>query len=141
MSAAIDNFTKKLHDNLEAIEDRAKSLRKSIRSAPEKSQAEIQEKLDEAKANLDAKKQEFDAYRAKLKTQFEAKESEVKSHVEEWKTSREVKKLNHRADHAEDYANTAIFLAMAMMEEAEEATLAAVAARRDAEAAAGSPKK
>ncbi len=64
----------------------------------------------------------------------------MKSHVEEWKASREVKKLNHRADHAEDYADTAIFLAMATMEEAEEATLAAVAARRDAETA-GSPKK
>ncbi|MCY7275432.1 MAG: hypothetical protein LH702_17260 [Phormidesmis sp. CAN_BIN44] len=141
MSVAIDNFTKKLHDNLEAIEDRAKSLRKSILSTPEKTHAEIQENLDKAKATLDGKKQEFNAYRAKLKTQFEAKEFEVKSHVEEWKANREVKKLNHRADHAEDYADTAIFLAMATMEEAEEATLAAVAARQDAETAAGSPKK
>lgn len=54
MSAAIDNFTQNLHDSLEAIEDRAKVLKKSIRSAPKKTQAEIQAKLDEAKANLDA---------------------------------------------------------------------------------------
>jgi len=140
MSTAIDNFTKKLHDNLEAIEDRAKSLKKSIRSIPEKTQAEIQAKLDEAKANLDAKKQEFDEYRAKLKTQFEEKESEVKSNVEEWKTSREVKKLEHRADHAESYADTAPFLAMMTIEQAEEAGLAAIAARLDAETAAGTPK-
>jgi hypothetical protein len=141
MSKTIDNFTKKLHDNLEAIEDRAKSLKKSIQSAPKHTQAEIQSKLDEAKTNLDAKKQEFDEYRAKLKTQFEEKESEVKSHVEEWKVSREVKKLEHRADKAESYANTAILLAMAMMQEGEEATLAAISARLDAETAAGTTKK
>jgi chromosome segregation ATPase len=101
MCTTIDNFTKKLHDNLEAIEDREKALRKSIRSTPKKTQAEIQRKLDEAKANLDSKKQQFDEYRATLKTQFEAKESKVKAHIEEWKASREVKKLEHRAEQAE----------------------------------------
>lgn len=133
MSIAIDNFTNKLHDNLEAVEVRAKSLRESIKSAPKKTQAEIQLLLEEAGKTLEAKKQEFDDYREKLKTQFAEKEAEVKAHVEEWKTSREVKKLEHRADKAEDYANTAIFLAMATMEEAEKATLEAINARLDAE--------
>jgi hypothetical protein len=126
---------------LEAVEDRLKALKKSIQSAPRKTQSEIESKLDEAKKQLDSKKQEFEHYRARLKTQFEEKESEVKSHVEEWKASREVKKLEHRADQAEGYANTTIFLAMATMEEAETATLAAIAARLDAEAAAGTPAK
>ncbi len=141
MSAAIDNFTQQLHDNLEAVEDRAKSLKESIRSMPRKTQSEIQMKLDEAKANLDAKKQEFEDYRLKLKTQFEEKESEVKSNVDEWKAGREVKKLEHRAEQAEHYATTATFLAMATMEEAEKATLEAVAARLDAKTAAGVPAK
>jgi len=135
MSTATANFTKQLHDNLEEIEERAKSLKKSLKSASKKTQSEIQSKLDEAKAKLSAKKQEFDQYREKLKTQFEEKESEVKVNVEEWKTNREVKKLGHRADKAEGYAATALFLAMAMMEEAEEATLEAICTRLDAEAA------
>jgi hypothetical protein len=118
MTTTIDNFTKQILDNLEAVEDRAKSLKQSVQSATEKTQAEIESKLDEAKTKLEGKKQEFDEYRAKLKAQFEAKESEVKLNVEEWKTSRKVKKLEHRADKAEDYAATAIYLAMAMMEEA-----------------------
>jgi hypothetical protein len=108
MSTRIDNFTKQLHDNLEAVEDRAKSLQESIQSATKKTQAEIQSKLYEAKTKLDAKKQEFDEY---------------------------------RADRAEDYAATAIFLAMATMEEAEKATLEAIAARLDAEFAAGTTEK
>jgi tellurite resistance protein len=141
MSTTIDNFTKQLHDNLEAIEDRAKSLKESVQSATKNTQTELQSKLDEMKTNLEAKKQEFDEYRAKLKTQFEEKESEVKSNVEEWKASREVKKLEHRADQAEDYANTAILFAMATMEEAEEATLKAICTRLDATTAAGTTHK
>lgn len=138
MGTAIDNFTKQLHDRLEVLEERAKSLRNNIQSMPKEAQAEIQSKIDRAKINLDAKKQEFDEYWTKLKAQVEEKESEVKSQVEEWKIRREVKKLEHRADQAEGYANTAIFLAMATMEEAEKATLEAIAARRDAEIAVGS---
>ncbi len=60
----------------------------------------------------------------------------MKSDVEEWKSSRKVKDLEHRADKAEDYAATAIALSVATIEEAEEATLTAIAARLDAEAAA-----
>jgi hypothetical protein len=46
-----------------------------------------------------------------------------------------VKKLEHRAEKAEDYAVTAIALSVATIEEAEEATLSAIAARLDAETA------
>jgi chromosome segregation ATPase len=141
MSTAIDNFTTQLHDNLEAVEDRAKSLKHNIKAATKKNQADIQAQLDAAKASLLAKKQEFDDYRAKLKTQFEQKESEVQSSVDEWKASREIKKLEHRAEQAEDYASTSVYLALAMMEEAEAATLAAICNRMDVEAANGNSKK
>jgi hypothetical protein len=65
----------------------------------------------------------------------------VQSSVDEWKASREVKKLEHRAAKAEDYAATSVYLAMAMMEEAEAATLTAICSRMDAEAANGNSKK
>jgi hypothetical protein len=141
MSVAIDNFTQQLHDNLEAIETRTNQFRDNIQAAPKKTQAEIQVKLDEAKAALETRKHEFDEYRAKLQTQFDEKEADVLSTVEEWKKSREVKKLSHRADKAESYATTSTFLAMAMMQEAEKATLEAIAARLDAEVAMEAPKK
>jgi nicotinamide mononucleotide adenylyltransferase len=141
MSTAIDNFTKQLHDNLEMLEDRATKLRASIQVVPKKTQAEIQLKLEEVKASLDGKKHEFDEYRAKLKTQFDERESEVKATVDEWKEQRQAKKLEGRATRAEDYATTATFLAMAMIEEAEKATLEAMSARLDAAAALETAKK
>jgi hypothetical protein len=140
MSVTIDNFTKQLHDNLEMLEDRATKMKASMQAAPQKTQAEIELRLDEVKANLADKKHEFDEYRAKLKKQFEDRESEVKLTVDEWKSSRQVKKLEHRAEKAEDYATTATFLAIAMMEEAEKVTLEAISARLDATTAVETKK-
>jgi hypothetical protein len=136
----LTTFTQQLHDNLEAVEDRAKSLKNIIQSLPKKTEVEIQSKLDEAKTKLEVKREEFNGYRAKIETQLKEKESEVKTQIEEWKLGREAKKLEHRAGQAEDYASTVTLLAMATLEEAEEATLAAIAARREAEAAVETTK-
>jgi hypothetical protein len=140
MSAVIDNFTKQVHDDVEAVEERAKSLKKTIKSATKKTQDDIQSRLGAVKSNLEAKKHEFDRYRANLKMQFEEKEAEVKSSIEEWKMNREVKKLEDRADKSEEYAATAIAVAMVTMEEAEAATLEAICDRLDAESATHTKK-
>jgi ABC-type phosphate transport system auxiliary subunit len=73
MSTAVDNFNRQLHHKLEEVEDQAKSLKESMQSSAKKTRSEIQEKLDSAKTKLNAKKQEFDEYRLKLKTQFRRK--------------------------------------------------------------------
>jgi hypothetical protein len=140
MSVTIDNFTKQLHDNLEMLEDRATKMKATMQAAPQKTQVEIELRLNEVKANLADKKHEFDEYRAKLKTQFDERESEVKLTVDEWKASRQVKKLEHRAEKSEEYATTTTYLAMAMMEEAEKATLEAISARLDSTLAVGTKK-
>lgn len=59
----------------------------------------------------------------------------MKLNVEEWKTRREVEKIEQRADRSEEYAEEAISLAMATIEEADEAILAAISTRLDAEVA------
>ncbi len=138
MSTTIDKFTKQLHRNLEIVEESVKSLRDNIQTVPKQTQVEIQSKLDQAKANLSAKKQEFEGYRAKLQIQFEEKESELNSNVEEWKSWQEINQLELHADKAEDYAVRATYLAFATMEEAEKAILEAIIARLDAEIA-GTP--
>ncbi|NMF60196.1 hypothetical protein [Pseudanabaena yagii] len=135
MSNATETLSKQFFDNLQVLEDRAKSLKENIQSSTKKTQSEIQSSLVEIRTNLSAKKHEFDEYRTKLQTQFAEQESELKSNIEEWKTSHEVKNLENRADKAEEYASNMIYLAMATMEEAEEATLAAISSRLDADAA------
>ena len=79
MSKAINNFTQQFHDNLEAAEDRVKSIQDSIKSASQKTQIEIQLRLDEVKAALEAKKHQLGEYRAKIQAQFKNKETQLKS--------------------------------------------------------------
>ena len=138
MSTTIEKFAKQLHDNLEMVEERVKSLRDNIQSVPRQPHIEIQSKLDQAKANLSNKKREFEGYRAKLQIQFEEKESELNSNIEEWKSWREISQMEIHADNAENYAAKATYLAITTMEEAEKAILEAIAARLDAEIA-GTP--
>ena len=64
MSTIIEKFAKQLHDNLEMVEERVKSLRDNIQSVPKQPHIEIQSKLDQAKANLSNKKRELEGYRA-----------------------------------------------------------------------------
>ena len=133
MSTIIKKSAKQLHDNLEMVEERVKSLRDNIQSVPKQPHIEIQSKLEQAKANLSNKKRELEGYRAKLQIQFEEKESELNSNVEKWKSWREISQMEIHAYNAENYAAKATYLAIATMEEAEKAILEAIAARLDAE--------
>ena len=133
MSDQIDTFTNNLRSQLHNIEDRLSSVKTTIESAANSDRAILESKLDDVKANLKAKKHEFNAYREKVKELEQEKETELKSKVAEWKTKREVKQLNRRADRAEDHAATGVFVAMAAMDEAEAAILEAISARLDAD--------
>jgi len=132
MSEKIDSFTNNLRDTLNDIDSRMSSVKATIESASEETQETIKSKLSEVKANLETKRQEFVTYRARLQELAVEKQAEVTSKVEEWKTKRETEHLSHRADRAENYAASGIAVAMAAIDEAEEAILEAIAARLDA---------
>ncbi|PZV12874.1 MAG: hypothetical protein DCF20_16990 [Pseudanabaena sp.] len=135
MNNITNNFSKEFFDNLQVLEDRAKLLQENIQASTQKTQLEIQFSLSEIRTNLNAVKHEFEKYRTKLLKHFAEQESELKPNIEECETSHKFQKLENRADRAERYASTAIFLAIATIEEAEEAALAATSRRRDADAA------
>ena len=61
------------------------------------------------------------------------KKAETQAKIDHWKRERELKKLDSRADDAEEYAAAAISIAVVAVEEAKVATLEAVLARLDAE--------
>ena len=73
--------------------------------------------------------------RSNIKARAEEKMHETKEAVSEWKTKREIRKLNARADRDEAYAADATDFAVASIAEAELAVLDAVVARLDADAA------
>lgn len=132
MSKQTDNFTNRLRDQLNDIDDRLSAVKLTIESASQESQAVIESKLKAVKAKLETKRQDFNTYRLDLKKQAEEKQSEIMAKIDGWETTRELDDLNRRADHAEEYAARGVAVAMAAIEEAEEAILEALAARLDA---------
>ncbi|HIK14710.1 MAG TPA: hypothetical protein IGS53_05380 [Leptolyngbyaceae cyanobacterium M33_DOE_097] len=132
MSERIDNFTNNLRNQLNDIDDLLSAVKLTIESASQESQAVVESKLKAVKAKLETKRQDFNTYRLELKKQAEEKQSEILSKIDNWKTNRELEDLNRRADLAEEYAVRGVAVAMAAIEEAEEAILEAIAARLNA---------
>jgi hypothetical protein len=118
-----------------------------------KTRGELEAAQNEAMDNLTAKRSQAAASRASFQTKItdsinqmkasvEARRAQGEAAVKEWKTKREVEKLEHRADDLEAYAEAAMRVLDIAQEEAAQASLDAIEARRvavEARAAAGIP--
>ena len=69
--------------------------------------------------------------RHELEELAEDKKTETEAAVAEWKSNRDHKKLEKRAERAEKYADACVEMALSSVVEAEVAILEAVAARQD----------
>ncbi|MGA2622021.1 MAG: hypothetical protein ABSF26_30890 [Thermoguttaceae bacterium] len=135
MSQRVDQFCDRLREQLNAIEGRIQSVKTDVQALPAKAEKALRDKRDEARTKVEAQKERVEKARADLKVWGEQKVAETKEAISEWKTKRETRKLQARADRSEAYAEAAVVLALASIDEAEEAILDAVAARKDADAA------
>ena len=135
MSERIDQFCENLRVQLTNVESHLAKVGESIKSAPQQAQAAIQTKIDGAKAQHEQNMQKLSDAKAKLEERVQEKKSEVEGQIQEWKTNREISKLERRADNAEGYAIAAIEFAAAATAEADLTTLEAIAARMEAEEA------
>ena len=133
MSTDFDKFGKKLHTKLDYGIDRLKSAKAHIEDFKKDTEAAVQTKIKAAKEALEEKKQEAEAAKKRLEEFVEDKKAETQAAVAEWKTNRDLKKLEKRAERAQKRAEASIALALYYVEEAEVAILEAVAARIDAD--------
>ncbi len=135
MSARTDQFCGTLRDRLSKVEGQLKTMGTNIQALPEQGEKALREKVDETRRKLQAEKDRVNTIRSNIKARAEEKMHETKEAVSEWKTKREIRKLNARADRDEAYAADATDFAVASIAEAELAVLDAVVARLDADAA------
>jgi hypothetical protein len=135
MSQRVDKFCDGLRDRLNAMAAQVESVKVDIQALPGKAERALQEKVGEVRARLHGQKQRVEKARADLKVWAEEKQTETQATVRAWNATRESKTLNGRAERAEAYAEAAVIHALASIDEAEEAILDAVAARKDADAA------
>jgi hypothetical protein len=135
MSAKVDQFCDKLRDQLNIIEARLQSVKVNLEGLPEQAEKAVRAKLEETRVNLQAQMQRVEQARIDLKACAEERIAETKESVRQWKSERDSRKLQARADRAEAYAVDAIEFAVVAADEAEEAIRDAVVARMDADAA------
>ena len=129
MSEKIDQFCENLRTRLNSVDEKLNAVKSNIKAADQKNRAAIQGQLDKAKSAIEAERQKAKDRKAKLDQRFDELKADTDTKIQEWKTKRELKKLSHRADRAEDYAAWSIDVAMSAVAEAEFATLEAIDAR------------
>jgi hypothetical protein len=131
-----DELKQKLQQHVDTARRRLDELKQAIVRLRDEDQEAVQEKSEEIHKQVEAQKERTRRLRADVETWRREKVSHTKETVASWRQKHELRKLQSRADRAEEYAVNAIFIAALDADEAEEAVLDAVSARLDAEAAA-----
>ena len=137
MTERVDQFTNNLRDRLNGAEARLEQVKASIGAAKTETRAGIDGKIAEAKAAAQAQKSALEDAQARMKADLEEKKATTEEHVAEWKQGRHVKKLERRAEFAEDDAVWALLVAADAIDNANLRALDAIVARMDADEAAG----
>jgi uncharacterized phage infection (PIP) family protein YhgE len=136
MSERINKFCQNLQTRLNDLESRTLALKERLKSAPKQAEEELHGQIARLQERIDSQKKAANKARADIENWFEQKKAEGKATVEQWKEKHEANKLARRADRAEEYAAAAVLVALACVDEAEQAVLEAIAARLDAETVA-----
>ena len=136
-SKRVDQFCDQLRDKLNGIEDRVNDFKAKIASDREATKAAIDKEVDVASTALQKIKDDAEAARARMKAQVHEQKADTEDLIAEWKRRRDVEKLERRAEDAEAYAAWSVIVAAGAIDEADLATMQAIAARLDVERAAG----
>jgi len=96
---------------------------------------DVQSHLDRVHKRVEQGRAKIAAAQADIKEWADEKKAATSDKIAEWKAKRELSKLQGRADKAERYAAAASAVAVAALDEAEEASLEAWLARQDANSA------
>lgn len=133
MDIHLDKIGKKLHGKIDSSISGLKSAKAHLENVQKETAKAIQTKLNAAKETLEEKRQGAADAKARLEGLIEEKKTETETAVAEWKTDRDHKKLEKRAQRAEKYADACVEMALSFAWEAELAILEAAAARKDAD--------
>jgi len=137
MGQHIDQFCETLRLKLTDAEGNLSALRTKIDVEAENAARDVQSHLDAVKKRIEQGEVKASAARADVDMWLEQRKATASGAVAEWKSKREIAKLQTRADRAKRYLAATIDIAEAAIDEAEVAALEAWLARRDAESAMG----
>ncbi len=133
MGQRIDQFCESLRLKLTNVDSNMHALKAKIDGRAQNAEQEVRSHLDAVKTQIDQGHAKVAAARADMKNWAEERKAATSDRIAEWKSKLETAKLKGRADRAESYAAAAVEVAIAAVDEAEQASLEAWLARRDAD--------
>jgi hypothetical protein len=135
-AATMQSFKEKLTLQIEAARGKLEELKKELSSLREEDREALRQKSQEIHKRVDEQKERGRELRADLEKWQQEKVAHTEDAIASWRQRRELKRLQSRAERAEEYAVRAVMVAALDFDEAQQALLDAVAARFDAEVAA-----
>lgn len=108
MSEKLEALRNKLHGKLDSGIDKMEKIQNSISTDVAEAEGAVQAKLDKAKAAGASAKQKVADAKNNLKSLAEEKKLETEVEVAGWKAERELKKLEKRAERAENLRKIAL---------------------------------
>ena len=133
MSERIDQFCENLRIKLTSIDKKMQQLKAKIDSKAQTAEQEVRTRLDVVKNRIAQDRTKLETAQADVKKWVDDFKLASNEKIAEWKAKREKAKLQSRAENAERYAIAAAVVALAAVDEAEQAALEAWLARKDAE--------
>ena len=131
MNEKMEALRNKLPGKLDSGIDNLETVQKQLSSQMMEAEDAVRSRLDEAKTEAESLKQKLIDKKNRLKELTEEKMQETEADIAGWKAGRELKKLEKRAERAEQYAENCIEVALCAIAEADEAVLEAICARMD----------
>jgi chromosome segregation ATPase len=125
----------KLQQRIDEAKQQLDNVKKDIAQLREEDKEAIRAKAAEIRQRIDAQQDKTKELREKASSWAREKSEQTTDAIQSWRQKRAVKKLQDRADRAEEYAVNALVYTMMYADEAEVAMIDAVEARLDADEA------
>ncbi|ACL58757.1 hypothetical protein [Methylobacterium nodulans] len=140
MTEHISRLCDQLRIKLHGMDRRLEALKANGSDLSDTSQHQIESHMDSVQQRIFDRRRVVEAANNRVTAWIEDKRPGFDAKLAEWREDRSFLKLNTRADDAEAYALAVFELAIAAADEAAQAALEALLARRDATAAALPPR-
>jgi hypothetical protein len=137
VNESIEQFCENLRVKLTSIDDDMRALEAKIDSKERTIEQDVQFRLDSVKKRIGRDRTKLETAQADMKKWAEERKGATDEKIAEWKAKLEKAKLKGRAEAAESYAAGAAVVALAAVDEAEQASLEAWLARKDADSGLG----
>ena len=137
MGERIDQFCENLRVKLTSMDNNMESIKAKIDGKARTAEQDVRTHLDGVKKRIEQERTKVAAAQVDIKKWVEERKATTSEKIAEWKTKLEMAKLQSRAENAERYAAAAAVVALAAVDEAEQASLEAWLARKDADSAQG----